>query len=79
MSDLRRILILDDDPDFRKLLLTFLGKMFSEVELVEYDPLTRGVPGEDFDWSQYDILLLDYYLCIPGVTGLDLLVANRKN
>ncbi|MFT5132285.1 MAG: DNA-binding response OmpR family regulator, partial [Gammaproteobacteria bacterium] len=76
---LQRILIFDDDSDFRKLLLVRLGKMFPEVELEEYDPIARGVPELDFDWSRYDVLLLDYFLCIHGVTGLDILRKNRKN
>ena len=82
MSDttgLKRILLLDDDSDFRILIITFLRKMFEGVELVEYDPIANGVPDEDFDWSQYDVLLLDYYLCVHGVTGLDILQKNRKN
>ncbi|MBI2992712.1 MAG: EAL domain-containing protein [Gammaproteobacteria bacterium] len=82
MSDhatLKRLLILDDDADFRKLLQLYLRKMFEGVEISEYDPVARGVPGEDFDWSSYDVLILDYYLCIHNVTGLDILQANRKN
>ena len=69
-THIQRILILDDDADFRKLLLTHLGKLFEGVEAEEYDPVARGVPGEGFDWSRYDILILDYYLCIHNITGL---------
>ena len=76
---IRRILILDDDYDYRRLLITHLKKSFPHAELVEYDPVARGVPGDDFDWSAYDVLLLDYYLSIHGLTGLDILQANRKN
>ena len=78
-AGLKRLLILDDDADFRKLLLHYLRKIFSGVEIEEFDPVARGVPGEDFDWSRYDVLVLDYYLCIHNVTGLDILQANRKN
>ena len=76
---IRRILILDDDSDYRRLLLTHLKKLFPGTELVEHDPVANGVPGDAFDWGAYDVLLLDYYLCIHGVTGLDILQANRKN
>jgi EAL domain-containing protein (putative c-di-GMP-specific phosphodiesterase class I)/FixJ family two-component response regulator len=76
---LKRILIFDDDSDFRKLLLLRLKKMFEGVQLEEYDPVANGVPEEDFNWAGYDVLLLDYYLCIHGVTGLDILHKNRKN
>lgn len=78
-TSLKRILIFDDDSDFRKLLLIRLRKMFDGVDLEEYDPIADGVPGEDFNWAGYDVLLLDYYLCIHGVTGLDILHKNRKN
>ena len=78
-TNLERILILDDDADFRKLLITYLGKMLTDVELIEYDPVANGIPGKDFDWSRYDVLILDYYLTRNGLTGLDILQMNRKN
>ncbi|MBI1732829.1 MAG: EAL domain-containing protein [Gammaproteobacteria bacterium] len=73
----KRILILDDDADFRGLLRVYLGKLFPGTEVEEYDPVARGAPGDDFDWSRYDALILDYYLCIHNVTGLDILQAHR--
>jgi EAL domain-containing protein (putative c-di-GMP-specific phosphodiesterase class I)/DNA-binding response OmpR family regulator len=75
---LRRILILDDNSDYRKLLLRHLGNMFKDAVIVEYDPVTRGAPGDDFDWSDYDVLILDYQLNLPGVTGLDIFQKNKK-
>jgi len=77
-KSLQRILILDDDADLRKLLLVHLGKMFPGVELEEYDPVSRGIPAQDFDWSRYDVLILDYHLSIDRITGLDVLQANCK-
>ena len=82
MSDgtsLKNVMILDDDADFRKLLVTILGKKFTDVKLIEHDPVSQGVPGDNFDWSRVDVLLLDYHLSIPRVTGLDILQNNRKN
>lgn len=76
---LKRILILDDDGDFRRLLKVYLGKLLPGVEVSEYDPVARGAPGDDFDWTPYDALILDYYLCIHNVTGLDILQRHRKN
>jgi len=67
MSDaahLKSILILDDDGDFRKLLITILSKKFEGVTVTEYDPVAQGVPDENFNWSKYDVLLLDYLLTI---------------
>jgi CheY-like chemotaxis protein/EAL domain-containing protein (putative c-di-GMP-specific phosphodiesterase class I) len=82
MSDatlLKRILILDDDGDFRRLVKLYLSKLLPDVEVIEYDPVAQGAPSDDFDWSRYDALILDYYLCIHNVTGLDILQAHRKN
>ena len=78
-NNLKRILIFDDDVELRQLLKVFLSKSFPEVELEEYDPIASGAPADDFDWSKYDILILDYFLLIHGVTGLDILQKNRKN
>ena len=78
-KDIHKILILDDDGDFRKLLLTYLGSVFKDTELVEYDPVDKGLPREDFDWSSYDVLILDYKLRVDNLTGLDVLHANSNN
>ncbi len=72
-KSLRRILIIDDDDDFRKLILSWLTSQFQDIEAVEYDPLSQGVPDKNFNWSAFDILLLDYDLRLDGVTGLDIL------
>lgn len=77
-QELRRILILDDSSDYRKLLLKHLGNMFKGAEIAEYDPVSQGAPGADFDWSQFDVLILDYQLNLPGVTGLDIFQKNKK-
>jgi DNA-binding response OmpR family regulator len=78
-GNMQKILILDDDGDFRKLLITYLGSAFKDTKLVEYDPIEKGLPGEDFDWSGYDVLILDYNLRINDLTGLDVLQANSNN
>ena len=75
---IRKILIIEDDRDYRNLLKTYLTKYLQDIEIIEYDPVSKGAPSETFDWSPYDILILDYYLCIYGLTGLDLLQKYRK-
>lgn len=72
-KSLRKILIIDDDADFRKLILSWLTGQFQDIEVVEYDPLSQGVPYKNLDWSTFDVLLLDYDLQLGGVTGLDIL------
>ena len=79
MPPLRRILVVDDDRDYRNLLLTFLRDAFPDAEVVELDPAVAGVPGQDFDWSRFDVLILDYNLQMRGITGLDILQANRNS
>jgi len=77
-QDLKKILILDDSSDYRKLLLKHLGTMFKDIQIVEYDPIAQGPPGDNFDWSGFDVLILDYQLNLPGVTGLDIFQKNKK-
>ncbi|MCH9049339.1 MAG: response regulator, partial [Proteobacteria bacterium] len=75
--DLKSILILDDDVEFRKLLKSLLSEYFQGVEFYEYDPVEKGEPADGFDWSKFDVLILDYYLCVHGLNGLDLFQKNR--
>ena len=75
--DLKSILILDDDVEFRKLLKSLLSEYFQGVEFYEYDPVEKGEPADDFDWSKFDVLILDYYLCVHGLNGLDLFQKNQ--
>jgi len=72
-KSLRKILIIDDDADFRKLILSWLTSQFQDIEVVEYDPQSQGVPYKNLDWSTFDVLLLDYDLQLGSVTGLDIL------
>ena len=56
------ILVIDDSPDFRALIRLYLSKELDEPQLTDYEVERLGRPGEDFDWSRYDVLLLDYRL-----------------
>ncbi len=77
--NLKSILILDDDQEVRALLKSLLAKHFSDVNIHEYDPIQRGEPENGFDWSMFDVLILDHYLCIHGLTGLDLFQKHQKS
>ena len=77
-ESLKNILIIDDDQDFRTLLKFLLLKSFPDVEIHEYDPIEKGEPEEGFDWSMFDVLILDHYLCIHGLTGLDLFEKHQN-
>jgi CheY-like chemotaxis protein len=80
MSDtkLEKVLIIDDNSDYRKLIKTFINKLLPGVETIELDPVFDGVPDDSFDWSEIDVLLLDYHLAIVGTTGLDVLHKHHK-
>lgn len=57
-----RILIVDDSRDFIALLSLYLKREFPGAGITGYDFTKKGRPGADFEWSAYDILLLDYKL-----------------
>lgn len=44
------------------LLRLYLSRELPDAEIVDYDFPSRGRPSADYDWSQYDLLLLDYKL-----------------
>ncbi|HKK41489.1 MAG TPA: protein kinase [Bacteroidales bacterium] len=56
------ILIIDDTKDFIESLNLILSSHMKQARLIEYDLQGLGKPGKDFDWSTYDLLLLDYNL-----------------
>ncbi|MBI4005210.1 MAG: protein kinase [Gammaproteobacteria bacterium] len=56
------ILIIDDSRDFRALVRLYLSKQLDDVKITEYDIEQLGKPAGDFNWSEYDVLLLDYNL-----------------
>lgn len=57
-----KIIIIDDSKDYRALVRLYLSRHFKVAHLVDYEIETLGKPGPDFDWSRYDVLLLDYNL-----------------
>jgi len=57
-----KILVVDDSKDFRALARAYLAKKLPNAEVVEYEIEKVGKPADDFDWSQFDVLLLDYNL-----------------
>lgn len=57
-----KILIIDDSADFRALVRLYLSKQLDNPEIKEYEVEKLGRPPENFNWSEYDVLLLDYKL-----------------
>jgi len=68
--EIRRALIIDDDPDYRKLLGIKLGRAFPHLIINEIDPLQTPLPDAGFCWDNIDFIILDYNLGID-ITGLD--------
>ncbi len=57
-----KILIIDDSADFRALLRLYLNKELDAPDIEEYDLENLGKPADNFDWSPYDLVFLDYQL-----------------
>lgn len=72
-----KILLIDDSADYRRLFVSRLQQEFPSAEVVEYDPV-QGLPDEDFDWTEYNLILLDYDLNLPDENGLDWLRAFKS-
>ncbi len=71
------VLIIDDSPEFIKLLKRIFEASLKTTNLVEYD-IQQGKPDKNFDWSPYDVLLLDYNLG-GGDDGIEWLRSIRKH
>lgn len=71
-----KAIIIDDSREYMTLLRRMLANALPDIEVTEYDPEQQGKPGPEFNWSIYDLLLLDYQIG-PGETGLDWLRTLR--
>ncbi len=65
-----KVLIIDDSRVVRKMMVEAIRAEFSGAAADEYDPIIQGFPGQDFGWSYYDIVFLDYNLGLSGEDGL---------
>ena len=66
---IQTVLVIDDSADYRKLLVSFFKKACPTARVDEYDPVYER-PPENFPWSKYDLLILDYDLG-KGENGLE--------
>ena len=71
-----RVLIIDDDPDLRRLLGHYIKQRWADAVVDEWDPLDRDLPPEDFALGSYQALILDYML--GRGDGLDWLVKLKR-
>ena len=72
-----KILIIDDSKDFRALARLYLAKAIDDAEPVEYAVEELGKPADNYPWSDYDVVLLDYNLG-GGEDGFDWLREFKK-
>lgn len=71
------ILIIDDSKDFCALLRLYLSRNLDNSNIEVYDLENLGKPADNFDWSHYDLLFLDYQLG-DGQDGLTWLKEFRR-
>ncbi len=67
MENRLKLLVVDDEPEFRTLLKIILKKQGYEVDLAENGEVATGL----IDKNQYDIVLTD--MLMDGLNGLDVL------
>ena len=71
-----RVLIIDDEEVYRRLLAQHVEVGFESPAIAEYDPASKGRLPPDFKGSGYDVVLLDDQ---PGAgTGLEWLKDLRR-
>lgn len=54
--------MMDVHAQHLQVMRRFLEKVHPGVRLTDYNPMSSGMPGADFDWSRYDLLLIDNVL-----------------
>jgi EAL domain-containing protein (putative c-di-GMP-specific phosphodiesterase class I)/ActR/RegA family two-component response regulator len=67
---MNQAMIIDDDEDYRNLLVRKLCRSYPSIKVHEIDPLTMSLPDETYSWDEIDFIILDYQLGID-YTGLD--------
>ena len=58
-----RIVILEDSKKNMASLRRMLAAQIPDIEVSEYDPEQMGKPGIEFDWSLYELAIINEQLC----------------
>ena len=66
-----RLLVIDDAKDVQDLISYCARRTWPQAEVDWYDPVAKGRPDADFDWSRYDFVFLDAHFGVPGEDGLE--------
>lgn len=64
------ILVVEGESHLRFLAKYCTASRWPDARIELCKP-ARGLPGGDFAWRRYNLLLLEYDLKVPGLTGLD--------
>ncbi len=65
-----RLLVIDDAKDVQDLITFCARRNWPQAEVDWYDPVAKGKPGAEFDWSRYDFVFLDAHFGLAGEDGL---------
>lgn len=57
-----KVLIIDDSQEYIDALRMIISKYMPQYEFVAYDPVILGKPDRDFNWLDFNVILLDYDL-----------------
>jgi len=68
--EIKKIVVIDDDVDYRNLVIKKLQRFFPDTSFDEYDPNTDDMPDENYCWDNIDLIILDYDFGLD-YTGLD--------
>ncbi len=66
-----RLLVIDDAKDVQDLISYCARRNWPQAEVDWYDPVAKGKPDADFDWSRYDFVFLDSHFGVAGEGGLN--------
>lgn len=56
------VLVIDDAEEYRILCAGLVHMQWPDASVVQWDPVSQGMPGADQNLSQYDVILLDFRL-----------------
>jgi len=74
----RKVLVIDPSGEARDFLRYCAARAWSKLSITLYN-FAAGRPGSQFDWSQYDFVILEQQLNAPGEVGLEWLREIRQN
>jgi eukaryotic-like serine/threonine-protein kinase len=75
---LNKALVIDPSGELRDFLRFCAGRLWPQLEIVSYR-WARGCPDETFDWSGFDLVVLEERLHVPGDRGVNWLRRLRRN